>query len=351
MFLLAKLTAWLTFFVCVVVVEAGSKAWERTHNAADAAKRWVSTEPLKGEDARWPSGTIKYCWADSESEKILSADLTAGRDAWYRAGLDERSFKWEKQNALTCRGNINRRNWLKIKYNDKGVLSTTIGLQPVNEKEDADYKGPTMHLSDSLKVGFLERVSNYAHEIGHAWGLLHEHKEPNFWERPFSSKMGTVWGAQLKARGYRGTMTTFHCDHLSDYDEHWPKWKAEHPDDDEICVLRLTAKSNKFAGATQYLPLAARFRSHLGVTIGAGENAVDWDSLMLYPSGAGGKGDVPIPAEGQPPLDLVTQDPRQPVSDEEWPAVPKFQDTQQQGRGGLVQLVRTEGGGLAGAVI
>ncbi|QPG94433.1 hypothetical protein C2857_006039 [Epichloe festucae Fl1] len=72
----------------------------------------------------------------------------------YEAGLDERSFKWEKQNALTCRGNINRRNWLKIKYNDKGVLSTTNGLQLVNEKEDPGYKGPTMHLSDSLKVNF-----------------------------------------------------------------------------------------------------------------------------------------------------------------------------------------------------
>lgn len=273
MFLLAKLTAWLTFLVCVVVVEAGSKAWERTHNPAGAAKRWVSIEPPKGRDARWPGGTIKYCWADSESEKVLSADLSAARDAWYRAGLDESLFKWERQNSLTCLGNINRRNWLKIRYNDKGVLSTTNGRQPVNDKEDADYKGPTMHLSDSLKVGFLERVPNYAHEIGHAWGLLHEHQEPSFWEQPFGSKMGTVWGARLKARGIRGTMTTFHCDHLSDYDGHWTKWKEEHP----------------------------------------GDNDVDWDSLMLYPSGAGGKGDVPIPAEGRPPLHLVTQDPRQPV--------------------------------------
>lgn len=38
-----------------------------------------------------------------------------------------------------------------------------------------------MNLSDRTDVGMLDVVANDAHELGHAWGLLHEHQNPAFW--------------------------------------------------------------------------------------------------------------------------------------------------------------------------
>lgn len=218
----------------------------------------------------WPNGgEIKYCFEDEATKEKLLYNLEAARDRWYAAGLPEaRGFKLTEVSQEECTSS--RYNVLLIKYNDRGSLSTTPGLPP---KDDGDptTDGPTMELSDATNVGMLEVIANYAHELGHAWGLLHEHQNPQFWEAPYSS-MG------LSSR-FR-----FNCQALKDYADAARRLTAQELQ--EACENRNRAHELKFSGAAEYVP---QFSG-----VGEGQSSFgrdpDLQSIMIYPSGAGGIG-------------------------------------------------------------
>lgn len=126
-----------------------------------------------------------------------------------------------------------------------------------------------MNLSDREDVGMLEVVANYAHEMGHVWGLLHEHQNPAFWAMPYSTS-GVV-------NNFR-----FNCQNLKDYAA--IAAKLNNADDlDAACRTRNAAADDKFS-ASEVLPI-------LGGGLGESNlGEIDRQSIMLYPSGAGGTG-------------------------------------------------------------
>jgi hypothetical protein len=64
--------------------------------------------------------------------------------------------------------------------------------------------------------------------------------------------------------------------------------------------------------ANNWLPISGVYRHDPGVQyLGASYDQVDWDSIMLYPSGAGGIGDANPPAS--PGADPESYDRRHPV--------------------------------------
>lgn len=246
-----------------------------SHDVGRAAgKRWVTIQP-KTKDASnlWPDKTIKFCFEDTQSRGLFYDLIIKGMDLWYQAGLDD-SFKMTEVSDSDCRDK--RSEVLFISQGQE--LSTSVGFSDAN----------TMMLSDSKEKGMLNVLSNVAHEIGHAWGLYHEHQNINFWDAPYvPGRSGRLFGAN-----------NFHCKNFEDYDtvmERIQKKIDKAPSENvadglerhkvQVCRDRITAGTYGFS-AKEYLPLMDAANPNPGTT---DPSKIDWDSIMLYPSGAGGK--------------------------------------------------------------
>ena len=246
-------------------------------------KRYFIFEP-KGTHRVWPNAEIRYCFEDDQTKQKLLYDLQYAMQKWYAAGLPADRFKLTEVSAAECKDN--RAEVLLIKYNDEGRLSCTPGLPPLDDN-DPDFKGPTMTLSDKENVGMLNKISNFAHELGHAWGLLHEHQNPAFWAYPYSTS-----GIQDKWQ--------FNCQNLKDYAQ-----KATELTPEELqraCTERNYAAEKKFS-ASEYLPQLGGGR---GEGVGFGSDP-DYESIMLYPSGAGATGPASPGNDGRTAI-LLNQD-------------------------------------------
>jgi hypothetical protein len=261
----------LAFSWCV---NAGHASWERSRGivndtASSIDRRWLVIEPSAPALRLWEGGEIKYCFENAIAVSKLLYHLAAARDRWYSQGLPEDMFKMTEVSPTECQSN--RANVLLIKYNTNGVLSTTPGIPALNPKFPK-YEGPVMKLSDRTDVGMLDVEANFAHELGHAWGMLHEHQNAVFWSAPYAGSQSQIF--------------RFNCEALKDYQQFMDKT----PDANErrlLCVDRGFAEEKQFSAA-EYLPILGGPRGPI-IAI-ASDDDVDWDSIMLYPSGAGGTG-------------------------------------------------------------
>ncbi|KAK2841525.1 hypothetical protein FQN49_006174 [Arthroderma sp. PD_2] len=260
--------------------EAGVDTTETT--LVPHEKRGITIRP-RGSDADyqiWPNMEIKYCFEDrtfderdgKSTREIVFNDLVEARELWHIHGLP-RSFNWVELGDSDCNEG-NRANYLLIVFNTDGRLGTTVGMPP----KTGYQVGPRMTLSDSLNVGMLNVIANYAHEIGHAWGLHHEHQNEAYWAMPYSNSGGTTFGPG-----------NFHCQNLADYDRARNRLMAAFPGGEwqtelnKICTKRAHAEDLSFSAA-EYLPVTSQ------PVLVDSTTSIDWESIMLYPSGAGGRG-------------------------------------------------------------
>ncbi|KAG7286883.1 hypothetical protein NEMBOFW57_009201 [Staphylotrichum longicolle] len=248
----------------------------------------------------WPNGNIDACFDTAththngvngvSTRDILYDNLIAARELWRQAGLDDKggSFQFNilADNDPGCARAL-RSTHLLIIYAGENVrkMSSTVGvIQPLGEPGGTGpslYLGPSMTLTDILDIGMMNVVANYAHEMGHVWGLHHEHQNPKWWTTPFSdTERDKIYFSEAN----------FHCENLADFADHMVGYSPTGPEAwrytnerNSLCRKHAYAERSKFAGGINYLPMDSE-----GM-IDGDKSEPDWDSIMLYPSNAGGR--------------------------------------------------------------
>ncbi|KAJ2907325.1 Flavastacin [Zalerion maritima] len=288
---------------------AGNALWEEAAkeiiNDGDGLyKRYFAINPKSDEsNKRWPDKTIRYCFKNSAAKNAFREAIPDAMKLWYNAGLSESEYKFVEGDSSEC---SKKADVLTIV--NSNVLSTTIGkVDPESGGDDEDLKkGPRSHLTTRLNLGMLRLRSNIAHEIGHAWGLVHEHQIAASWTGGLN--IGYVHSTALTPVEVEGEkhvfetdgMFTYHCGNLIGYKDVYNKVLEEAGNnidaaDQEmstICTAHSPAKNSKFYGALEYIPnlnSRGQLRHHMksGTPI---KDQLDMSSIMIYPSGSGGIG-------------------------------------------------------------
>lgn len=254
----------------------------------------------------WPNREVRYCFETPEAGDKYRADLKTAWNIWLGAGLSD-SFKMTELDAETCNNAQHFLNTLLIFDSDTGrrphgILATVPGfLGPKNhlrkrsQLTDPRMNRPLMALTSRQDIGMLNPIFNIAHELGHAWGLYHEHQNPNFWRGVKNAKSGKVFGMGNTVTYEGASIDNWQCPNLKDY--------SKIPEEislirnevlrglvtvDDVCKDQHLAKQVGFSGY-DYLPFSEDIAR--GST-GHKAKDVDWDSIMLYNSKAGGSGTV-----------------------------------------------------------
>jgi len=155
--------------------------------------------------------------------------------------------------------------------------------------------GPYTYLSDFQGIGQDDVNANVAHELGHVWGLGHEHQNPNWWKIS-SQDLMSGWSIFSSGNSEEHFQTSgFNCHNLKDYNNAHAKLQAKIDAEtdtkkkadlqlefDRLCISPVVAGKYGFS-ASEWLPLANTMNMVL-------DSNFDTDSLMMYPSGAGGTG-------------------------------------------------------------
>lgn len=219
----------------------------------------------------WPDKTITYRYKDAASKSALDADLKKAWKVWKDALPKDSGFKFQEAASGKAADNVLTIAYEKpVAKGGAGTLKTSVGIP------HSQAVKPTMTLSDDTTKGARNVVTNYAHEIGHAWGFLHTHQNPNYWSTDFANGKG----------GAIFTKANWHPENLADYDSTMKKI-TDAAKKVSVTKDRMEAATNRFS-AMEWLPITSAEKPK---TIPASQSKtdIDWLSIMLYPSDAGSK--------------------------------------------------------------
>ncbi|TLD22916.1 hypothetical protein PspLS_07508 [Pyricularia sp. CBS 133598] len=254
-------------------------------------KRWLIIDPAGQGDSRpWPDKTIKYCYESKAARRNLHTYIVEAARMWKTAGLASGEYKYSEvaDPGTACTGHTDRARILVVRItldqsvpgvDDTSAGYATLGVEPLNA--DSSYKGPEMYINTDLRAteGKTRFIGTVAHELGHVWGLYHEHQNPKFWELPFSASGGQVFGKNWfcdKVRGYQASVDLIRSKFPNDPE------KVKHQRDN-MCKWAAFARDYDFPGA-DYLPesMGGKKAPREIPQRGATNEHVDWDSIMIY---------------------------------------------------------------------
>ncbi|KAB5570386.1 hypothetical protein GE09DRAFT_1217824 [Coniochaeta sp. 2T2.1] len=250
----------------------------------------------------WPDRTIRYCFEDELAKSRMQDILDEAIRLWQDAGLLDSVYTYDEVTGpgAGCTGHPQRAQTLVIRYNNQGRLRSTIGL-PAADGLNPDLTGPYMDVTDDPNVGMLSPTASIAHELGHVWGLYHEHQNRFYWvDGPYRGEIPEGNDA------FGDGLAVFNCAALSDYAAVMQRIDVAYPGQanegvrkkvkEDVCQDINMASLWNFDGARSWLP-----RTEMNIHMEElAYSKVDWSSIMLYPSGNGGLGNAAPPPQGQP---------------------------------------------------
>jgi hypothetical protein len=249
----------------------------------------------------WPNKKIRYCFEQRPAPTVIEGLWDQARVMW--AELEDHGFSYEHVSDADCIREVS--SVLRIHYNTLGKLASTLGIPPIDEEYNRENPataiyGPYTHLSDLAGIGQDDINANVAHELGHVWGLLHEHQNPQRW-KVSAQNNADGWGIpSVAGADIRFETKDFNCRNLKDYDTNEAEVRrkiqeardAQPPntrladslesDLGRRCISQQAATRIGFS-AGDWIPFAQTGKYFM-------DDKFDELSLMMYPSGAGGNG-------------------------------------------------------------
>ncbi|CAK42253.1 lysM domain-containing protein [Aspergillus niger] len=246
-------------------VYAGHPEWE---HARFMLPNWVSVKPVEPWSRLWPDKTIKLCYESEATWRKYHNYYRSAMRLWYASGLPE-EFKVREVGRDACQNTPHEQLMV---IDTPELFATDIGF-PSN-----DYLNPSNHPSPNKPAMYVclyhrdteeFRVTTFAHELAHSFGMYHEHQNPYYW----------LYGSQV---------FTFHCNQMKDFEELTNGmsqdriWGA-----DGVCRSFTQARNIGFP-SIDWLPVPFdEIMSPHGSW--ANKASVDFDSIMLYGSHNGGE--------------------------------------------------------------
>lgn len=277
----------LLVFLAALAVEtghvlAGSRVWQPSASTPQLDRRYfiINTDPGPTESKMiWPNRQLRLCFANDQARAALKDLIIAAHDAWLRRGLGS-EFTVVEAGDNECADK--RFDTLMVEWSGtNGRMATYVGLPGegniLRQSNDPD-KRPKMVLTTSTSMGMLNQEANVAHELGHAWGLYHEHQNPAFWSRGAISngQGGTVFGPENGGN--------WRCENLLDYQDRVAggglvvqkpgQYQSDIIGVDMLCKDLSFAQRGRFSAA-DYLPQPR----DSGIATPTGQ--IDWLSIML----------------------------------------------------------------------
>ncbi|KAI9704277.1 MAG: hypothetical protein M1836_007138 [Candelina mexicana] len=189
--------------------------------------RALSISPLTpGIGVPWPNHLVRYCFKDVDTDRALNGLVVSAWNLWRNAGHIN---LLDIQKVGDCKTHINGYYPLRIVRNTNHILRTSLGAKPGPDDRDGNPVNYLRFDSTNVRnIGFQDNIINMAHELGHAFGLHHEHQRTDAHDH-----------------------IRFVCENLEHYEEKKKKGEDMH----DLCTSKMAADAAKFE-AGDFIPLA-----------------------------------------------------------------------------------------------